>query len=389
MDHQSLFDLFFQHFGKPEQLPAIYFAPGRVNLIGEHTDYNDGFVLPAALDRHMCLAYRPRSDGKVRVAALDLGEQDEADITATDHSTVPAFLRYIVGPGVLMRDCKERMRGFDAVLSSTIPIGGGLSSSAALLVAAALAFMQINDLNVSRAELADLCARSERHFSGAQVGIMDQFTSLHGKADCALLLDCRSLEYRHIPFPADELAIVVADTRVKHELSGTPYNQRRRTCEEVIGVIARKHPEVRALRDVDENMLESIRSQIDEVSYRRARHVISENARTLQAAQALEQRNVGGFGELVSASHESLRDDYEVSCEELNVMVEAAHRGPGCVGARMMGGGFGGCVLVLTRPGDAEEMMGHLKREYEEATGIEPNIFLAQADDGARVEPLA
>ena len=143
------------------------------------------------------------------------------------------------------------------------------------------------------------------------------------------------------------------------------------------------------MRDVDENMLESIRSQIDEVSYRRARHVISENARTLQAAQALEQRNVGGFGELVSASHESLRDDYEVSCEELNVMVEAAHRGPGCVGARMMGGGFGGCVLVLTRPGDAEEMMGHLKREYEEATGIEPNIFLAQADDGARVEPLA
>ncbi len=192
-----------------------------------------------------------------------------------------------------------------------------------------------------------------------------------------------------MPFPADELAIVVADTRVKHELSDSPYNQRRRTCEEVAAIVAETHPEVRALRDVDADMLEGVRGQIDELSYRRARHVTTENARTLEAAEALERGQVTRFGELVAASHASLRDDYEVSCDELNVMVEAAQRGPGCIGARMMGGGFGGCVLVLVEPGDAERMLAHLRREYEAATDIEPNIFPARADDGAKIESLA
>ena len=376
------------HFGQGEKT-FLAVAPGRVNLIGEHTDYNDGFVLPMAIDRHVFLAFRPRSNAEVRVVALDLGEQAQADLDAADFEAMPAFLRYIVGPGKLLQKYQKPIRGFEAVVSSTVPIGGGLSSSAALLVTAVLAFRQINHLSASKAELAHLCAQSERHFSGAEVGIMDPFTSLHGRAGCALLLDCRSLEYHHIPLPSDQLTILVADTRVRRQLSATAYNDRRRACERASAAIAKIYPQVRALRDVDEAMLADVRQQMDEQTYRRARHVVSENARTLQAVQALHEPDISRFGELVNASHQSLRDDYEVSCEELDIMVEAAGHGPGCIGARMMGGGFGGCALVLVRPGNAQAMIEHLQQEYKNRTAIEPNIFTANAADGATVEPLA
>ena len=375
------------NFGQGKEA-FLAIAPGRVNLIGEHTDYNDGFVLPMALDRHMFLAFRPRNDSQVHVQALDLGEQAQANLEAIDQATIPSFLRYIVGPGILMQRYRKPIRGFDAVLTSTIPIGAGLSSSAALLVAAALAFHHLNHLSISQVELANLCAESERHFSGANVGIMDHFTSLHGRADCALLLDCRSLEYRHIPLPKEQLTVLVADTGVKHELSATPYNDRRRACEQAVRAIAEIHPEVRALRDVDETTLANTRRHMDEQTCQRARHVVCENTRTLNAAQALQEEQITRFGELVNASHQSLRDDYEVSCRELDTMVEIAGNGPGCIGARMMGGGFGGCALVLVRPGDTQTMIQHLQQKYTARIGIEPNIFIANAGNGASVRPL-
>lgn len=369
---------FIARFGEDEIYIAS--APGRVNLIGEHTDYNQGYVLPMALDRRAYLAFRPRNDGIVHVHALDLDEEGQTDLSDIDVDALPRFMSFVIAPGDHMRRYKTPMRGYDAVLSSTIPIGGGVSSSSAVVVASASAFRHINQPDISLRHFVELLGECEWQYSGVRGGIMDQYTSLLAKRGMAMLLDCRSLESRYVRVP-ESLSVVVADTCTHHELVATPYNERRNACDQAAKVL-----DVSALRDADLQALETVRSELDPVHYRRARHVVSEIERTIACAEALERSDLKHIGQLVDQSHHSLRDDFQVSCDELNAMVEAAHSGPGCIGARMMGGGFGGCALVLAKPDDIEAMIEHLNHRYRAETGIEPRIFQTRAGAGACVE---
>ena len=354
-------------------------APGRVNLIGEHTDYNQGYVLPMALDRRVYLAFQPRNDGIVHVHALDLDEEGQSDLSAISVDSLPRFMSFIVAAGDFMRRYRSPMRGFNAVLGSTIPIGGGVSSSSAIVVASASAFRHINQPDISLRHFIELLGECEWQYSGVRGGIMDQYTSLLAKRGMAMLLDCRSLECRYVRVP-DGLSVLVADTCTEHELVATPYNERRNACDEAAKVL-----EVNALRDTDLESLEAARSVLDPVHYRRAKHVISEIERTIACAEALERSDLNRVGQLVDQSHQSLRDNFEVSCNELDAMVEAAHAGPGCLGARMMGGGFGGCALVLVELNNSKEMIEHLYKKYRAETGIEPRVCETGAGAGACV----
>jgi galactokinase len=357
-------------------------APGRVNLIGEHTDYNDGFVMPAALDFSTWVRLTPLDQRKLQIHSENFNEEVEVDLDDPNLAARGHWSDYPIGVAVVMERAGHRLRGASLQIRGDVPIGSGLSSSAAIEVATACALTANSGLKIDARELALLCQRAENEFVGARVGIMDQFVSLFGQAQHALLLDCRSLEFKLLPLP-DIVRLIICNTMVKHELASSAYNERREQCEAGVRVLARFYPNVLALRDVTVEQLEQYRNELPEVIYRRCRHVVTENARVIEAGEALEQHDLSRFGRLMGESHVSLRDDYEVSADELDLMVELAQEVEGVYGARMTGGGFGGSTVNLVRKDKADEFRARVAEGYERVTGLKPEIYVTNAGNGA------
>ena len=357
-------------------------APGRVNLIGEHTDYNDGFVMPAALDFFTWVRLTPLDQLKLQIHSENFDEEVEVDLDDPNLAARGHWSDYPIGVAVVIERAGYRLRGASLRIRGEVPIGSGLSSSAAIEVATACALTAHSGLNIDARELALLCQRAENEFVGARVGIMDQFVSLFGQAQHALLLDCRSLEFKLLPLP-DNVRLIICNTMVKHELASSAYNERRAQCEAGVRLLAQFYPNIRALRDVTFGQLEQHRSEMPEVVYRRCRHVITENARVIEAGEALAQQDLWRFGKLMGESHVSLRDDYEVSSDELDLMVELAQKIDGVYGARMTGGGFGGSTVNLVREENADEFRARVAEGYERVTKLKPEIYICTAGNGA------
>jgi galactokinase len=375
----SLASSFRERFG---QTPRLFRAPGRVNLIGEHTDYNDGFVMPAAIGLSCVVAIAGGQHQHLVVHSENLQETVEFELDSRRAQRRGQWSDYVQGVAVVLQQNGTRLKGGNLLIQSDVPIGSGLSSSAAIEVATGLALLGNSGAKLERLELARLCQRAENEFVGAHVGIMDQFTACFGQAGHALLLDCRSLEYRLLPLPAGA-ALVICDSGVRHALSGGEYNARRAECETGVRVLARHRPQVRALRDTTLADLEQHRSELGDVVYRRCRHVVTENARVLQATEALQRSDLREFGRLMGESHRSLRYDYEVSCYELDLLVELSASRNGVYGARMTGGGFGGCTINLVEAGEVEKFRRGISAGYEQATGKPPSIYVSEAASGA------
>jgi galactokinase len=384
---QTVREHFIAKFGAS---PRVYRAPGRVNLIGEHTDYNDGFVMPAAIGFYCWVASAPRSDRQLVIhseqfpthAGLDL---DARAAARPSHS----WSDYPIGVALQLRDSGFALRGANLLVHGEVPIGAGLSSSASIEVATALALTDASAQVVDRVQLARLCQKAENQFVGTQSGIMDQFISLHGRGGQALLLDCRSLRFDLLPIP-ESVRLVICDTGVKHEHAAGEYNLRREECEEAVRSLAKALPQIRALRDVDEQQLQQNRRLLSDVTYKRALHVVSENSRVLQSADALRSSNLPRFGELMAESHRSLRDLYEVSSRELDLLVEIANQQPGLYGARMTGGGFGGSTINLVEADRAEAFAQKVAEAYQRATAISAHTYICMPADGAsRVDATA
>ena len=357
-------------------------APGRVNLIGEHTDYNDGFVMPAAIDFYTWAKVTPLENRKLQIRSENFDEEVEVDLDDANIARREHWSDYPVGVAVILERAGYRLRGARLEIRGEVPIGSGLSSSAAIEVVTACALTVISGLEIDKRELAQLCRRAENEFVGARVGIMDQFVSLFGQEQRALLLDCRSLDFRLLPLP-DNVRLIICNTMVKHALASSAYNERREQCEAGVKVLARNFSNITALRDATLDQLVQIKSEVPEVVFRRCRHVISENVRVLAAAHALQQHDLNQFGRFMAESHRSLRDDYEVSSAELDLMVEFAHRVEGVYGARMTGGGFGGSTVNLVAVDHVEEFRERVAQWYEEAMKIQPEIYVCSASNGA------
>ncbi len=331
-------------FGSPSSL--VYRAPGRVNLIGEHTDYNAGFVLPAAIGFWCWIAAAPREDNKLMIHSENYQETIEAKLDGNHLHRTRKWSDYPLGVASVLQESGYRLRGANLYVRGEIPLGAGLSSSAALEVGAACALLEISGHELDRTKIALLCQRAENEFVGARVGIMDQYVCCEARVEHALLLDCRSVE--HVPVKLTPgVQLVVCNTMVKHEHGDGEYNVRRRDCEEGVQLLSTVLPGIQALRDVTLRDLEDHRKLLSETVYRRCRHVITENRRVPQAAEALERGDLHTLGELMAESHRSLRDDYQVSCPELDLMVDLAAKHSGVYGTRMTGGGFGGCTVNL------------------------------------------
>jgi galactokinase len=375
---QNLSEGFVRRFGVQ---PAIYQAPGRVNLIGEHTDYNDGFVMPAALGMYTRVALAPRSDGKLVVFSETFSEESTFVLDQLPARGSGHWSDYVVGVAKVLAESGIRLTGANLLISGNVPLGAGLSSSASLEVAVGYALLDLAGQQPDRTMLARLCQRGENEFVGARCGIMDQFVASHGKRGHALLLDCRSLEYSVLPLREDA-RLVICNTMVRHSVAGGEYNQRRAECEAGVRHLSKHFQGVRALRDATLEQLAGVSTELPDKIVRRCRHVIRENARVTAAAEALTQNDLRTFGDLMRESHRSLRDDFEVSCAELDLMVQLAEQAKGVYGARMTGGGFGGCTINLVDADCVDVFCESVREGYERATGRKPEIYVGSPADG-------
>lgn len=365
-----------QRFGAD---PAIYLAPGRVNLIGEHTDYAGGFVMPAAIDFGTLAAATPRTDDCIGIWSENFQELVEQPLHgALRHGHWSA---YALGVAQALRDAGVTVPAFNLSLSGDVPVAAGLSSSASVEVATAMAVLRISDREMPLDQVALLCQRAENVYVGSSCGIMDQFIACNGAEDHALLLDCRSLQFRLSPIPHD-VSLVIANTMVKHSVAGGEYGNRRAEVEEGTAILRRHRPEIQLLRDATPEDLEKWGHVMPDKIMRRCRHVITENIRTVAAADALDAGNLRELGRLMAEAHASYRDDFEASCEEADIMVDAAQPLPGLIGARLTGGGFGGCTVNLVESAHAEQFAGRLAEKYKQATGIDAEIYRCHASDG-------
>ena len=363
--------------------PSVFRAPGRVNLIGEHTDYNGGFVMPAAIGFYTYAAVVPAAGTLLTVHSANFGETREFDLTSLPPGRSGHWSDYVIGVAAILQFSGIPLRGASMLISGNVPIGAGLSSSAALEVATALALLSSSGVHLDRPAIAKACQRAESEYTGTRCGIMDQFTACFGQAGNALMLDCRSLEFSLLAIPA-EVNIVICDTRVRHALATGEYNHRRAECESSVEYLRRFLPGIRALRDVSLAHLRQYGLELSETAFRRCRHVVSENARVLEAVEALQGGDLKRFGILMYESHTSLREDYEVSCQELDLLVDIARSLPGVLGARMTGGGFGGCTVNLVESGAVREFTTQLAQKYQAATSIRPEIYVCWPVDGAQ-----
>ena len=377
-------DIRERFLAKFQREPQIFRAPGRVNLIGEHTDYNDGLVMPAAIGFYCWAAIGARSDRKLMIASQEFCEQIEINLDSGARNQKPTGLwtDYPVGVVLQLLSAGVRLTGANLLLHGEVPMGAGLSSSASIEVATALALSEHAGQQVDRKQLARICQQAENDFVGMRSGIMDQFIALHGRRSHALLLDCRSLDFELVPLP-EAVRLVICNTGVKHQLAGSEYNRRRAECEEAVSALQQVLPGIRALRDVSREQLEGHRALLSDVAYRRAEHVVCENQRVLDGASALRVGDLRRFGRLMAESHGSLRDLYEVSCRELDVMVEIASQQQGLYGARMTGGGFGGATINLVEASSAAAFASNVAAAYAKATGIAPQIYTCDPADGA------
>jgi galactokinase len=376
---QALQASFNAMFGPPT---AVYRAPGRVNLIGEHTDYNEGFVLPAAIDLACWAAASRRGDRRLVVYSENFGETVEFDLDDPHPLHSKKWGDYPVGVGWALLRSGYRLGGANLYIRGDVPLNAGLSSSAAIEVCVGYALLDLSGHTLDRARLALLCQQAENEFVGARCGIMDQFIACHGQARHALLLDCRTLDYRLVPLPA-QLQLVICNTMVKHELATSGYNTRRSECEEGVRRLAELAPHIRSLRDLTLSELEQQRGRLTDTIYKRCRHVVTENDRVHQLASALQSGETDALPQLMADSHRSMRDDYEISCAEVDLMVELANAQDGVFGARMTGGGFGGCTINLVNAADSPAFQRHIAAAYQSATGIKPDIYVCTAAQGA------
>jgi len=362
--------------------PVLVQAPGRVNLIGEHTDYNEGFVLPAAIGFQTQIAIARRDDRRLRVTSENYAETVEFDLDDMPASAQGHWSDYVGGVVGLLDRKLGKLPGANALIKGNVPQGAGLSSSASLEVAVCQAMLEISEKSLDGVKIAEFCQRAENEFVGARCGIMDQFVSVHGKKNHALRLDCRTLECRQLTIPTG-LRLVICNTMVRHSVAAGEYNKRRAECETAARYFAERVPGARTLRDVTEAEFERFCGDLPEVIRKRCRHVLQENSRVLQAADALRSGDMDLLGRLMESSHASLRDDFEVSCEELDLMVRLALENSGVHGARMTGGGFGGCTINVVQETYVEEFRAKVATGYERATGRMPEIYVLSAADGA------
>lgn len=358
--------------------PLIVRAPGRVNLIGEHTDYNDGFVLPMAIDRAVWIALRRRRDRQVIVHSLDFDASAAFSLDQLQFKG-KGWIEYLRGVAWELQEAGYALTGWEGVIVGDVPVGAGLSSSAATELAAARAFVSVSELEWDAVKMAGLAQKAENEWVGVNCGIMDQMASAAARAGHALFLDCRLLTFEHIPLP-DGLSVVVLDTATRRGLLDSAYNQRRQQCESAAHFFG-----VRALRDVDMQTFEARGGQLDPLTCRRARHVIRENEHVTRAVTALRGSDLETLGRLLVASHASLRDDFEVSSQALNIMVDIACQQPGCFGARMTGAGFGGCAVALVHAERVQDFAVCVAKKYAQQTGLTPNVYICQAVEGANL----
>jgi galactokinase len=379
MTESEITEQFQREFGV---MPQVFSAPARVNLIGEHTDYNEGFVLPSAIGFYTRVAIAPRPDKKLSLRSQSFERRFDFDITNLPSQKIGAWCDYVLGVALQLKLSGIDLAGANLLIASDVPVGAGLSSSAALEVASALALLAGARSEIALPKLPQLCRRAENEYVGARVGIMDQFVSCFGRAGHALLLDCRSLKYELAPI-SENVRLVVCNTRVKHELSAGEYNRRREECEQAVQFLAQIYPAARSLRDISAAQLSAAAKTMPPVLFKRARHVVNENERVLRAADAFRAGDLHRAGELMRQSHHSLRDDFEVSCRELDAMVNAAEGLAGYYGGRMTGGGFGGSTVNLVEEKHAEDFARQIAERYREKISITPDVFICSPADGA------
>ncbi len=373
-DFQKLYD----------RKPRFFRAPGRVNLIGEHTDYNGGFVLPMAIERGTTVAAARREDRKILVRSANLNQTGEIDLNEPEQARRGSWLDFVEGVARILERREVKLSGAELLIDSDVPTGAGLSSSAALEISVGLALTEISGSPVDRIQLVLAGQAAEHEFVGAKVGIMDQYVSALGRREHALLIDCRSLEASQIPFAGSDAAIVICNSNVKHELAASEYNTRRAECEKAVEILQQFLPAIAQLRDVSVDDFQQYAEHLPEIVRKRCRHVVTENERTLNAAEALKKNDFAEFGRLMWLSHASLRDDYEVSCRELDLLVEIASGCEGVLGGRMTGGGFGGSTVNLVRKDLVEDFTEIISDRYVKETNVELSIYISDAADGAK-----
>lgn len=364
---------------------VIVRSPGRVNIIGEHADYNNGFVLPAAIDKAAYIALSLREDDEIHLTAVDLKE----NFSTTIHHLKPigdvSWPNYILGGAAQFIKKKISLKGFNLLLTSNVPIGAGLSSSAAVECATVFALNHLLKTGFSRIEMVNMAQKAEHEYAGVMCGIMDQFASMMGKASQVIKLDCRSLEYQYVPFTLDGIKILLLNTNVKHSLASSEYNTRREECEKAIKLIKPHHPSVESLRDVTMEMLDQYVLPADELVYRRSRFVIDEMERLNDACNYLEQNDIASLGECMFETHEGLSKQYEVSCKELDFLVDYVKDNPEVLGARMMGGGFGGCTINLVQEDAIARLVSEIKPAYEAAMNLPLDFYIASIENGTEI----
>nr|WP_295876215.1 galactokinase [uncultured Chitinophaga sp.] len=381
---QQTREKFIQLFGKE---PLIVVSPGRINLIGEHTDYNDGFVLPAAIDKKIVYAVALNGTRQCNAHAVFTNETVSFDL----HHVVPTpgWINYLMGVVYQLQQGNYPVEGFDCVIAGDIPVGAGMSSSAAVEGGLVAALDEIFQYGMSRMDMALLGQRAEHSFPGVKCGIMDQFANLHGKKDQVVRLDCRSLEYEYFPFDFPEYRIVLCNSMVHHSLASSEYNVRRQQCEEGVKAIQAHHPEVQSLRDATMPMLEAVKAQLPAKVYDRCKYVIEEIQRVQDATALLKKGDLETFGQLMYATHEGLSVLYEVSCPELDFLVSLAKERPEVTGARVMGGGFGGCTINLVKQDKVDAFREFVTARYQQQFGKVPEIYVTTIENGTTVRKVA
>lgn len=381
MSKENIYSKFKELFGKD---PLIVRSPGRVNLIGEHTDYNDGFVLPAAIDKAVIFAAARNNTSDCHLFSFDLNESHTFSLDEFSNSG-KGWPNYLMGVADQVIKMGKLIGGFDCVFGGNIPLGAGLSSSAAIECAMAFTLNELFNLGLSKFEMVKLSQKAENDFVGVKCGIMDQFASMFGQKNKVIKLDCRSLDYEYFTFDMSGIKIVLCDTQVKHSLASSEYNTRRIECEQAVGILQKHDPEVKALRDVAMETINKYRDELGELVYKRAKHVVEENQRVTDACEALNRNDHKKFGELMYLSHEGLSKEYEVSCRELDFLVEETRNDDNVLGARMMGGGFGGCTINLVKEDYVDEFTKKMTNAYKKALGLTLKVYIDSIADGTSV----
>jgi len=385
-DAKKLMEILMERYGDNGLKKGVLAAPGRVNLIGEHTDYNDGFVLPMAIEKEIAAAAQLRDDNQVVVYDVNFAPEMEFSLDNLQPVSENTWVNYLMGVADEMQKKGYNLQGMNMVLEGNVPLSSGLSSSAALEVVTAMAFAFLNSLDIEPVEMALLCQAAENNFVGVNCGIMDQYISRLGKKGHALMIDCRSFDYQLVPFKTEDYKIVICNSNVQRELVDSAYNQRREECNQAAEFFAdRLDKKVTALRDVSPQDFEKYSAELPDTVARRARHVIYENQRVLDSVKALRNNDFKQFGDLMIESHHSLQQDYEVSCQELDILVELALKQQGVAGARMTGAGFGGCTVNLVKEDRVAEFKENVAKGYLQQTDIETDFYVSYPAEGARV----